>query len=251
MTKFFANGCKFFAVRIIFFVLIFVAVIGYANPAVNVRLSFFGTTRAFEIGIRTAFEERNFGESDLFDALSENAAMKKIQQRIIFSVGAYFFALIFFVVGIFLIIFFLRAVRASNADDSVVGMSSRACDFSRVTEKNFAEEKTEQENSLSLATEKNFAEEKTEQENLLSNSTRKKNRAINFFLFFFATILHIFSARAILSVPKIVADALPIFLRLFARVQIELGAGWWIVLFAMIAANIYSLVCQTFSKNVI
>jgi hypothetical protein len=83
--------------RYVFFLIILTAVFGYAQPAVNARLSFLGITRDFDFGIRTVFENNEIADSDLYELLSENEAVQDISKRIIASVSLYFGALIFFV----------------------------------------------------------------------------------------------------------------------------------------------------------
>lgn len=175
-------------IRIAAAVFCVIAVAGYALPAVNVHLSFFGATRTFDFGMRTPFEEYgvfdrlDLAGSDLADILAESDVVRDITRRIIFGVAAYLLALILF------------AVAAAD------------CFF------------------------------------------EKLRRVPQIILPAAALALHIFAARAVLSIPEIVADALDDILGILARLlntreilQIELAAGYWVTLAAISAILILEI----------
>jgi hypothetical protein len=87
--------------KYLYFLITITALLGCAQPAVNVHLSFFGIDRTLDFGIRTVFEEGGdldwLRDSSLYEILSENEAVKNVNNRIITSVVLYFAALIFFI----------------------------------------------------------------------------------------------------------------------------------------------------------
>ena len=92
--------------RVVVFLILIIAVIGYLLPAFWVKIEFLGMSRDYDFGIYTPFKEEdsinriNFTERDINNAFSESMEIKEIGNRIIISVLLYVLALIFLVIAL-------------------------------------------------------------------------------------------------------------------------------------------------------
>jgi len=89
-----------------------VAAFGYSRPAINVNLSFLGTTRTTSFSLATIFEDSespldnlNVGQSDLSEMMGDDSIMEDVMGRVVLSVGAYLVSFVL-LLAIFIIALF-------------------------------------------------------------------------------------------------------------------------------------------------